>query len=86
MRPALASRPPVDFTRPDTVVTVTIDPATGYPANALCPEKREEFFIAGTQPTTGCPQHGGEPLQQMQPVPNPEPLPDVAGEPAVVTP
>ncbi|HZV81703.1 MAG TPA: PBP1A family penicillin-binding protein [Geobacteraceae bacterium] len=88
MRPALASRPPVDFNRPDTVVSMTIDPATGYPANSQCPEKREEFYVAGTEPTSNCPQHGGEPLQllpSLQPLPNLEPLPEAGEEPPVVT-
>ncbi len=81
MRPALATRPVVDFPQPDTVVSLIIDPATGYPANADCPQKREELFIAGTMPTTSCPSHGGAPLQPL-----PLPLPDFVGPPQGTTP
>ena len=88
MRPALASRPAVDFAKPETVVSLTIDPATGYPANADCPEKRQEFFLAGSQPTASCPLHGGEPLQPLptvspvSPVPAIEPAASGAAQPA----
>jgi membrane carboxypeptidase/penicillin-binding protein len=77
MRPALAARPAVDFTRPDTVVTVMIDPATGLPANADCPEKLDEVYIAGTQPTGNCPAHGGAPVNQVVPPLLPLPNQDV---------
>ncbi|WP_298267577.1 transglycosylase domain-containing protein [Geobacter sp.] len=50
MGPALAAQPAVDFQKPDTVVSLSIDPATGCPASADSPEKRDEFYIAGTQP------------------------------------
>jgi 1A family penicillin-binding protein len=73
MGPALAARPAVDFPRPDTVISVSIDPATGFLATADCPAKRDEFFIAGTQPTEYCPKHGGGPLNPLSP---PVPLPD----------
>jgi 1A family penicillin-binding protein len=63
MRPALAGRPAVDFPQPETVVAVSIDPATGYLATPDCPERRDEFFIAGTEPTQACPEHGGMPDQ-----------------------
>nr|WP_232286667.1 PBP1A family penicillin-binding protein [Pelobacter propionicus] len=59
MDQALASRPAVDFTRPDTVVSVTIDPATGFLATPDCPRKRVEFFVQGTEPMESCPEHGG---------------------------
>lgn len=73
MRQALAARPVVDFPKPDTVVSVSIDPATGKLATADCPVKRDEFYIAGTQPTEYCPKHGGEPLKPSSPD---LPLPD----------
>ncbi|MHB8709598.1 MAG: transglycosylase domain-containing protein [Desulfuromonadales bacterium] len=63
MRQALAKEPVVDFTQPDTVMTVTIDPQTGYLAATDCPEIRDEFYIIGTEPTSYCPEHGGVPLQ-----------------------
>lgn len=79
MRPALAKRAPLDFQQPETVLSVTIDPATGLAANADCPVKREEFFIAGTEPIEYCPLHGGTPLQ---PLPAPLVLPEFIGPPA----
>ena len=77
MRPALAARPAVDFVKPDAVVSVIIDPATGERANAECPEKREEFFIAGSEPTENCRLHGGAPLNPAQP-PAPQPASPLA--------
>lgn len=76
MRPALANRPALDFPQPETVISMIIDPATGYGANADCPEKRTEFYLAGTRPTENCPRHGGAPLQTALP---PLPLADEVG-------
>jgi membrane carboxypeptidase/penicillin-binding protein len=61
MRKAVAAKPVTDFTRPDTVVSVVIDPATGFLASPDCPEKKEEFYIPGTEPSEYCPKHGGAP-------------------------
>jgi membrane carboxypeptidase/penicillin-binding protein len=44
MRAALAGRPPVDFPQPDTVVSLTIDPATGMPATTGCPSTRRRVL------------------------------------------
>jgi penicillin-binding protein 2D len=66
MRAALAGKPAVDFPKPDGVVTATIDPATGYLAAPDCPNKREEFFIAGTEPTQFCPKHGGDAIPPLE--------------------
>jgi penicillin-binding protein 2D len=63
MRSALADKPAVDFPKPDSVVSVMIDPATGDLATPDCPKKQEEFYIAGTEPTGYCPAHGGIPLK-----------------------
>ena len=60
MRPALAGKPVVDFQKPDTVVSVSIDPTTGKLAVPECPSKRDEFFISGTEPSEYCPKHGGK--------------------------
>jgi membrane carboxypeptidase/penicillin-binding protein len=60
MRKAMVSKPVVDFTRPDNVVSVAIDPATGFLATADCPGARDEFYTAGTEPTEYCPRHGGD--------------------------
>ncbi|HEX8961068.1 MAG TPA: PBP1A family penicillin-binding protein [Geobacteraceae bacterium] len=71
MRPALAGMPAVDFPRPDTVVSVAIDPGTGALATPDCPAKRDEFFIAGTEPTAYCPKHGGTDMKPALPAPPP---------------
>jgi membrane carboxypeptidase/penicillin-binding protein len=73
MRTALAARPVVDFPQPDTVVSVSIDPATGCPATPGSPAKREEFYIKGTEPTGDCPEQGGYPIKPLSP---PLPIPD----------
>jgi 1A family penicillin-binding protein len=78
MGPALAARPVTDFQQPDAVVSVTIDPTTGYRANADCPEKRDEFYLSGTEPVASCPEHGGPPLQ---PLPPPLSEPEMVGPP-----
>ena len=48
------------FEAPNGVVTVTIDPESGMPANAQCPMQAPEVFIAGTEPVGTCPLHGGK--------------------------
>jgi 1A family penicillin-binding protein len=83
MRPALAARPAVDFAKPETVVAVSIDPATGYLATPACPEQRDEFFIAGTEPTEQCPTHGGGAGKPLSPV---VPLPPGVDQQPVTTP
>lgn len=57
MRTALADKAALDFAKPDSVVSVLIDSETGDLATADCPAKREEFYIAGTEPTVYCPSH-----------------------------
>jgi penicillin-binding protein 2D len=69
MRQALADRPVADFTRPEDVLSVWIDPTTGYLATTDCPSKREEFFVMGTQPTEPCPKHPGVSLTPAPAVP-----------------
>jgi penicillin-binding protein 2D len=59
MRKAVAKKPVVDFPRPDTVLSVSIDPVTGCLANDDSPKKRDEFFITGTEPTEYCPKQNG---------------------------
>lgn len=76
MRPAVATRPPLDFPQPETVISMIIDPATGLAANTDCPGKREEYFIAGTEPAEYCPLHSGTPLQ---PLPAPLEVPEFVG-------
>jgi 1A family penicillin-binding protein len=69
MRPALAGKEILDFLPPENVVTINIDPATGYIATTDCPESQDEVYIVGSEPTLLCPDHGGDPLP---------PLPDLA--------
>ena len=70
MRKATASKPVIDFMKPDTVVAVSIDPATGYLATTDCPGKRDEYYIPGTEPTEYCPTHGIAPLM-LESAPHP---------------
>jgi penicillin-binding protein 2D len=72
MHLALADKPAVDFPKPDSVVSVLIDPTTGNLATPNCPKKQEEFYVAGTQPTMFCPNHGGADLAPASPAPAPE--------------
>jgi len=58
MRKAVGTGAGADFPRPDTVVTATIDPATGGLATDRCPQRQEALFLAGTEPTQPCPVHG----------------------------
>ncbi len=47
------------FEAPDGIVSVSIDPESGMLATPSCPTTRQEVYIAGTQPVTSCPLHGG---------------------------
>ncbi len=60
MRKAVATKPVVDFLRPETVVSVAIDPATGCPATAEKPGIRDEFYISGTEPKEYCGKDDGD--------------------------
>jgi penicillin-binding protein 1B len=63
MKRAIQLRPysnPKEFTAPDGVVTVTIDPESGMPATPACPQQKPEVFIAGTEPVGSCPLHAGK--------------------------
>lgn len=73
MRPALKAQPTIDFPMPETVVSVAIDPATGCLATADSQEKRDEYYIVGTEPGEDCSKNGAEPVKQPapdQPEPN----------------
>ena len=72
MRRALASRAASDFSKPEEVVTLAIDPTTGYLATDGCPQRQDEFYLPGTEPREGCPKHGGNPLPAAEPEPEPE--------------
>ncbi len=57
MKQALDLRPGLGgdaFTKPGGLVTVEIDPATGYVAGPDCPDHRQEIFISGTEPFAQC--------------------------------
>jgi membrane carboxypeptidase/penicillin-binding protein len=54
MRKALAGKPAADFPKPDTVISVSIDPATGCPAKDGTLKRRDEFYLSGTEPTESC--------------------------------
>jgi 1A family penicillin-binding protein len=57
MQSALAGKPTLDFPMPDDVIAVSIDPKTHQLATLECPEKKEEYYIAGTEPTRPCSVH-----------------------------
>ena len=75
-----------EFPPPDGVVTLTVDPQSGKPATPACPEKKDEVFIAGTEPVGVCPLHGGGGSQTMvsawdAPAPSAAPPPVNPGAP-----
>jgi penicillin-binding protein 1B len=51
--------PEVDWKRPDDVIDRAIDPESGMLATPYCPQRRDEIFVAGTEPTSLCPIHSG---------------------------
>ncbi len=51
-----------DFTMPDGVQSVLIDPDTLELATPNCPTTREEVYVAGSAPTVFCEVHGGHNL------------------------
>jgi penicillin-binding protein 2D len=74
MRSALAEKPAGDFPKPDSVVYVLIDPTTGGLATLDCPKRQEEFYIAGSEPTGYCPDHGGVGLLPASPAASNQPF------------
>ena len=57
MKAAAQEFPVSDFTRPEGLVEVSIDPASGLKAVTGCPQRMTEVFKSGTQPTQDCPLH-----------------------------
>ncbi len=53
-----------DFSPPEGVVSVTIDPETLQLATPSCPVTRQEVFVRGTEPTEFCARHGGRMMTQ----------------------
>ena len=82
MRSVLANKPVLDFPQPEGVVSVVIDPTTGYLATPDCPIKEEEVYIAGSQPTEYCPKHGGKDYKPITPA-IPVPIPGANGQPPI---
>jgi penicillin-binding protein 1B len=63
MKQAVQLRPEMggdSFAKPDKVVEAEIDPTSGMLATDICPARRVEYFIEGTQPQTECDAHSGE--------------------------
>jgi hypothetical protein len=48
-----------DFTAPEGVQAVLIDPESLQLATPSCPTTREEVYVAGSAPTQFCELHGG---------------------------
>ena len=64
MKAALALRPELGGESfpapPEGIVSVEIDPTSSLLATDICPTRRTEYFIEGTQPTENCEAHTGE--------------------------
>jgi penicillin-binding protein 1B len=58
MKKALQTYPQEDFASPQGVVVKMIDPLTGQLATEDCPNSIPEKFVAGTEPTEVCKEHG----------------------------
>ena len=60
MKAATADYPSEPFAKPEEgLVEATIDPLSGLLAQSGCPQRVQEQFLAGTQPTRPCPLHPG---------------------------
>jgi penicillin-binding protein 1B len=59
MKEASADRPGGEFVRPEGVVSVRICADSGMVARSGCPRKRDELFVAGTEPVHECLLHRG---------------------------
>jgi len=59
MKEASADRPADEFARPPGVVEARICVESGMLARSGCPKKRDELFIAGTEPLHECALHRG---------------------------
>jgi len=57
MEEALKGRPARAFERPAGVIDVEVCADSGMLPSALCPRRRTETFIAGSQPSTECTAH-----------------------------
>ena len=59
MRRSGADRGEASFPVPRGVVRLRIDPGTGGLLGRGCPASADEWFVAGTEPTKPCREHGG---------------------------
>jgi penicillin-binding protein 1B len=59
MKEAAADRPALEFVRPPGVALARICLDTGLLARSGCPRKRDEVFLAGSEPTRSCALHRG---------------------------
>ena len=57
-----------DFSRPEDLIELDIDPDTLQFATPDCPVTRKEVFIIGTEPSELCQVHGGRLLTRRPPV------------------
>ena len=55
------------FRPPPGIETAEIDPGSGAVALWGCPERRSEYFLAGTLPVTTCPAGGGVAGRERRP-------------------
>ena len=56
-----------EFTPPEGVASVAIDPETLQLATPQCPVTRNEVYLAGTAPTEFCERHGGRIFSTLPP-------------------
>jgi membrane carboxypeptidase/penicillin-binding protein PbpC len=54
---ALKNRPPASFSRPDGLIEAQVCALSGQLPSRNCPHRRQELFIAGTEPTETCDIH-----------------------------
>lgn len=59
MKKAYPDYVPAPFHEPLGLMKKKIDPLSGLLARSGCPQKKEEVFIAGTEPQQACPLHAG---------------------------
>ncbi|XBD02206.1 transglycosylase domain-containing protein [Pseudalkalibacillus hwajinpoensis] len=61
---ALEGEESKEFTPPEGVVAVKVDPQTGLLASKACPVKRLTYYIEGTEPHDYCEDHPGQSLSE----------------------
>ncbi len=66
MQQATKNLPHRSFPMPENVLSVQIDPETGYRSTPYCPQSKQEYFVKGTEPLLSCPLHSAPPEEQNQ--------------------